>query len=71
MTPEGQAKHHRNEEILTTGRKSSVERPAPKKTRPKDKGLRGLSMKALQTVVAMGQGTYKEVATRLLVTLAQ
>lgn len=71
MTPEGQAKTHRNEEILTTGRKSSVERPPAKKTRPKDKGLRGLSLKALQTVVAMGQGTYKEVATRLLATLAE
>jgi hypothetical protein len=52
---------------LTTGRKSSVEKIfVTKKSRPKDKGLRGLSLKALNTVLQMKQGTYKEVATELL-----
>lgn len=57
---------------MTTGRKSSTEKSLlPKKSRPKDKGLRGLSLKALNTVLLMKQGTYKQVATRLLASLEE
>lgn len=67
LTPEAHHNSRKNEEVLTTGRKSSAERPqGVKKSRPKDKGLRGLSLKALHTVIAMRQGTYKEVAAQLL-----
>lgn len=42
-----------------------------KKSRPKDKGLRGLSLKSLNTVLEMKQGTYKQVANKLLETFEE
>jgi hypothetical protein len=55
---------------LTTARKSIKNGSSAKKSRPKDKGLRGIAMKALNTVVEMEKGTYKQVAIRLLESLA-
>jgi hypothetical protein len=55
---------------LTTARKSIKNGSTAKKSRPKDKGLRGIAMKALNTVVEMEKGTYKQVAIRLLESLA-
>lgn len=45
---------------MTTGRKSSADRTLiGRKSRPKEKGLKGLSTKAYNAVVQMKQGTYK------------
>ena len=53
---------------MTTARKSDKSGSTAKKSR--DKGLRGIAMKALNTVVEMEKGTYKQVAIRLLASLA-
>jgi hypothetical protein len=55
---------------MITARNSDKSGSTAKKSRPNDKGLRGIAMKALNTVVVMEKGTYKQVAIRLLASLA-
>ena len=62
-----QQKSKLNEEMNTTGCKSHTERSIdPLKSRPKDKGLKGLSGKAYKAVLELRTTNYKEVAAKLL-----
>ena len=55
------------EENNSTGCKSQNDKYIQvKKSRPKDKGLRGLSAKAFKVVLELKETTYKEVALKLL-----
>jgi hypothetical protein len=64
-TPEKEIKI--KEDLHSTGTKSVNDRALEhKKSRPKEKGLRGLSARAYNVVLQMKSTTYKEVAVKLL-----
>jgi hypothetical protein len=65
QTPEREEKME--EEIHTTGRKSNNDKlGGGRRSRPKEKGLRGISFKAYAVVLETKVTSYKEVANRLL-----